>query len=125
MLLLLLPLSLAPSFVLGIAPTTAPFPAGHWCQCHWGLHVHVHPPFLLCFCLFMHVCACLWALGLICAPSLHLFAHSCPLLSPSPSCCHCPHRSSHSIGIKNMVSVHSVVILLTFKTNTIHLNIKN
>jgi hypothetical protein len=45
--------------------------------------------------------------------SVRVHAHSCSL-SPSPSCCRRPHGPSHGICIKN-ISVHSVVILLTFK----------
>jgi hypothetical protein len=41
--------------------------------------------------------------------------------------CHprCPHGPSHGICIKYMVSIHPVVILLTFKMRIIHLNMKN
>ena len=88
-----------------------------WCRCRWGctyMRAHcsfrfvlVHAPLALFVCSFVRTCA-----------------RSCPLLSPSSCCCR-PHGPSHGICIKNMVSVHSVVILLTFKTSTIHLHMKN
>jgi hypothetical protein len=44
-----------------------------------------------------------------------------------PCCPHCrrPHGPSHGIYIKYIVSINTIVILLTFKTKTIHLNMKH
>jgi hypothetical protein len=73
-----------------------------------GLRVCARPPFLPFLCSFVRA-----------------RARSCLLLSPSSSCCRRPHGPSHGICIKYIVSIHPVVILLTFKIRTIHLNMKN
>ena len=83
-----------------------------------GLHIYVRSPFIPHLCSFMHAQACLCSF-------VHICACSCPLLSPLPFCCCHPHGPSHGICIKDIVSVPSVVILLTFRTSTIHLNIEN
>jgi hypothetical protein len=93
----------------GAAPAGVTHMANVWvCACL---------PFLLFVCLFLLVCAhC-------CHPCCH---HPCPPCNhPCPPHCHCPHGPSHGIYIKYIVSINTVVVLLTFKTKVIHLNMKH
>ena len=139
-LLPLLPLLLAPSFVLSIAPAAAPYPTVTAMATGAGapaarLHVYMHHH---SFCFIAHLCMLMCAQAYSCLSlslSLCLFVCSCsfmhvcaylhPLLSLLSSCCRWDPGPSYGICINNIVSVHSADILLTFKISTIHLNMKN
>ena len=99
-----------------------------WCQCCWGCtYMHAH----CSFCVSVHSFTFVGAWANLCPPHsicLVIHAHLCMFVHVVVTLAFLLSLSSWAVPwylYQKHVSVHYVFMLLTFKTSTIHLNMKN